>query len=343
MSLSVKQVSRRMLVLITTLCAAAAQEVPSAVIHGDCTNELPRYQQWYQTTKLAYGEPYSVPAERKEQVLRNYPKLQIGMSLEEVEKSLGKPDFSNPLPPAHLANTPELIGQRCGDQVAYILKKTSENMSDLQDVAIYLFFSRDGVLYWAAPQNVPSLKGLGSPTLQNDPSFAKQSNKPADISFVAAAGAVSGSRYTNSFFKLSVETSNATLQLNPLVNTSGQRARLVQVLAKPTNWEDTYTFAVLADRLTEYPQLESLTQYVRSVRHQLEKEGLSTVREEFPISIGGTQFAGAILEEHVPAGRKYYRGMYSTFRNGYILSFDVEAPSEAKLNELVVTAVKFAN
>ena len=26
-----------------------------------------------------------------------------------------------------------------------------------------------------------------------------------------------------------------------------------------------------------------------------------------------------------------------------ILSFDVEAPSEAKLNELVVTAVKFAN
>jgi hypothetical protein len=342
-SLSVKQVSRRMLVLITTLCAAAAQEVPSAVIHGDCTNELPRYQQWYQTTKLAYGEPYSVPAERKEQILRNYPKLQIGMSLEEVEKSLGNPDFSNPLPPARLANTPEPIGLRCGDQVAYILKKTSENMSDLQDLAIYLFFSRDGALYWAAPQNVPSLKGLGSPTLQNDPSFATQSNKPADISFVAAAGAVSGNRYTNSFFKLGVETSNATLQLNPLVNTSGQRARLLEVLAKPTNWEDTYTFAVLADCLTEYPQLESLSQYVRSVRHELEKEGLSTVREEFPISIAGMQFAGAILEEHVPAGHKYYRGMYSTFRNGYILSFDVEAPSEAKLNELVVTAVKFAN
>lgn len=338
-----KQVSRWMLILIAMLCAAAAQEVPSAVIRGDCTNELPGYQQWYQTTKLAYGEPYSISAERKEQVVGNYSKLHIGMSLKEVEKLLGKPDFSNPLPPAHLANTPAPIGQRCSDQVAYILKKTSENMSDLQDVAVYLFFSRDGALYWATPQNLPALKGFGSPTLQNDLSSRTHSNEPADISVVAASGAVSGNRYTNSFFKLSVDSFNATLQLNPLVNTSGQRARLVQVLAKPTNWEDTYTFAVLADCLTEYPQLESLTQYVRSVRHELEKEGLSTVREEFPISIGGMQFAGAILEEHVPAGRKYYRGMYSTFRNGYILSFDVEAPSEAKLNELVVTAVKFTN
>jgi hypothetical protein len=338
---SVKRTLRCLLILITVVCAGVAQEISPAVIHGDCTNELPQYQQWYQATKLAYGEPYSVPTKRKEQVFGNYPKLNVGMSLEEVERLLGKPDFSAPLPPARLASTPAPIGQRCSDQVAYILNKTSENMSDMEDVAIYLFFSRDGKLYWAAPQNLPTLKGLGSPT-EPDPSALK-STKPVDISVVAASGAVSGNRYTNSFFKLSVSSSNATFQLNPLVNTADHRARLVQLLAKPTNWEDTYTFAVLADCLTEYPQLESLTQYVRSVRHQLEKEGLSTVREEFPISIGGTQFAGAILEEHVPAGRKYYRGMYSTFRNGYILSFDVEAASEDKLNELVARAVKFTN
>jgi hypothetical protein len=170
-----------------------------------------------------------------------------------------------------------------------------------------------------------------------------QNKKPADISAVAGSGTVSLNRYTNSFFGLNVDAPNANLSLNPLVNTDGQRARLLQVLAKPAQWEDTYTFAVLADSLIKYPQLQSLTQYVRSVRHQLEREGLATAREEFPITIGGVEFIGAILEEHVPAGRKYYRGMYSTFRNGYILSFDAEAASENKLNELVVRLVKFPN
>jgi len=136
---------------------------------------------------------------------------------------------------------------------------------------------------------------------------------------------------------------NATFQLNPLVNAAGERARLLQVLAKPVKWEDTYTFAVLADSLNKYPQLQSPAQYVRSVRHQLEKGGLLTVREEFPISIGAIQFTGTILQESVPAGRKYYRGMYSTFCNGYILSFDAEAASEDKLNELVARIVTFTN
>jgi hypothetical protein len=265
------------------------------------------------------------------------------MSVENVEKLLGKADFSDPLPPPHLANTPEPIGQRCSEQVVYVLKKTSENMTDSQDVAIYLFFSRDEALYWAAPQNVPAVQMLGSPTLLNDPSFAKKVEKPTDIGIVAAAGAVSGERYTNSFFGLTIETPNATLQLNPLVSASGQRARLLQALAKPTAREQTFTFAVVVDCLAKYPQLESLSQYVGGVRHQMEKEGLSTVREEFLLNIAGVQFAGTVLEEHIPSGRKYYRGMYSTFRNGYILSFDVEASSEAKLSELVAGAVKLAN
>jgi hypothetical protein len=37
-------------------------------------------------------------------------------------------------------------------------------MADLQDVAIYLFFSRDGKLYWATPQNLPDLKPFGFPS-----------------------------------------------------------------------------------------------------------------------------------------------------------------------------------
>jgi hypothetical protein len=137
---------------------------------------------------------------------------------------------------------------------------------------------------------------------------------------------------------LTVDAPNATLELNPSVNATFDRARLLQVLAKPTTFEDTYTFGVLADSLARNENLESPAQCVRSVRHQL---GLPTVREEFPIVIAGVQFTGAIVQEQVPNGRKYYRGFYATFRNGYILSFDAEASSEAKLSELVARIVKF--
>jgi hypothetical protein len=152
---------------------------------------------------------------------------------------------------------------------------------------------------------------------------AAQGKKTPDISTVASAGAVADGKYT-------------------LVNKEGGRARLVQVLAKQIAFDNTYTFAVLADTLAKYPQLQSATQYVRSVRHQLEREGLPTVREEFPITISGVDFTGAILEEHVPEGRKYYRGMYSAFRDGFVLSFDVEAASPEKINELVVRVVSIA-
>jgi hypothetical protein len=170
-----------------------------------------------------------------------------------------------------------------------------------------------------------------------------QTKKPADISTVIAAGTVDGSRYTNPYFKLTIDAPNATLALNPLVSPVGARARLLQVQSKQAEWNDRYTFAVLADTLTEYPQLQSPAQYVRSVRHQLEKGGMPTVREEFQITIAGVGFTGAVLQEQVPSGQKYYRGLYTTFRSGYILSFDVEAPSEDKLNQVVSRLVRFMN
>lgn len=169
---------------------------------------------------------------------------------------------------------------------------------------------------------------------------AAQAPRKADISTVAAAGAISEHRYTNSFFKLTIYAPNATLELTPQVNEGEQRARLVQLLSKQAKWEDTYTFAVLADSLTKYPQLQAPAQYVRSVRQQMERQGLLTVRQEFPITIGGVQFTGAVLQEQVASGRKYYRGIFTTFRDGYILSFDAEAASGDKLNDLVKRLVK---
>lgn len=160
---------------------------------------------------------------------------------------------------------------------------------------------------------------------------------PPDISEVSKAGKVIADKYQNSFFRLIVDAPHAKIQFAPVVG--DKRARLVQIVTDAPNWNDKYTFAVLADALSKYPQLASAAVYVRSARHQLEKQGLTTIQEEFPINISGAQFTDCIIQEQNREGSKYYRGLYSTFRSGYILSFDVEGPSEAALNEMVTNRV----
>lgn len=146
-------------------CAVVAQSSPpSAVFSGTCTSDLPRFEDWYPTTRLPNGELYVATEKRKQQVLENYPKLKLQMSLEEAEKILGKPDFAMALPAVRLATAPESGDRRCNNEVAFILKKNSENATDMEDIAVYLSFSRDGKMYWAAPQNLPALRPLGSAT-----------------------------------------------------------------------------------------------------------------------------------------------------------------------------------
>ena len=84
------------------------------------------------------------------------------------------------------------------------------------------------------------------------PVLVAQNDRPPNVTTVAAAGSVTKFGYTNSYFKLSVLAPNATVKLNPVVNASGGRARMVQVLSDGKNWDETYTFAVLADSLANY-------------------------------------------------------------------------------------------
>ena len=85
------------------------------------------------------------------------------MTLEEVVVLLGTPDFSEAMARGHLSNQRDPTTSACSDQVAYVLQKTSDNMADMNDVAVYLFFSPENKLTWAFPQNIPALKVLGGP------------------------------------------------------------------------------------------------------------------------------------------------------------------------------------
>lgn len=165
--------------------------------------------------------------------------------------------------------------------------------------------------------------------------------KPPDISAVVAAGKVSGERYTNSFFRITLDAPHGQITLAPVVNTAASRARLIHVLASTGDFDQRYSLALLADLLQPSPLLRSPSDYVRGVRLQLEKQGFVTIRDEFPIEISKVAFTGAVMEGHTPDGHKLYRGLYTTFRSGYILSLDVWANSEAHLNDLVASLVHF--
>ncbi|HSZ02631.1 MAG TPA: hypothetical protein VK788_24260 [Terriglobales bacterium] len=143
---------------------AAQTSVPNVIFRAKCDTGLPRFEDWYRETRLGGGEPYVAVEGRKQHLMNNYPKLKLQMSVADVEKLLGKPDFATGTPVPRLADAPEPADTRCNVQTAYILRKNGENMTDTEDIAIYLSFARNGKLFWAAPQNVPNLKPVGSPT-----------------------------------------------------------------------------------------------------------------------------------------------------------------------------------
>jgi len=164
----------------------------------------------------------------------------------------------------------------------------------------------------------------------------------SDISSVVAAGNVTGDVYKNAYFGISLTAPSGKFTAPSLVNVEGRRARFVNIVYDSPDGAKNYTIGLLADSLENYPKGMSTTVYVRSVRHQLERDGLPTEREEFPITISGRNFIGAILKVPEKENFGYRRGIYSIFLNGYVVSLEVQARDEARIREVLAFAVKIA-
>jgi len=127
-----KRIVFLILLVSATCCFLQAQTSPPAVVfHGSCATGLPQFEEWYRHTRLPQ-ESYVAAGKRKQQLLDNYPKLKLKMSLEDVENLLGKPDFATATPAPHLATAPEWADKRCSNELAYIVKKKHENMADME-------------------------------------------------------------------------------------------------------------------------------------------------------------------------------------------------------------------
>jgi hypothetical protein len=171
------------------------------------------------------------------------------------------------------------------------------------------------------------------------PSFvAAQTVK--DIKAVFAEGNVANGQYKNDYFGVTLTPANGRFTQGGFVSPEGHRARLIDVQSNASNWEEKYEIAILADAPSASPLVTSPTVYVRSLRHQLEREGFQTLQEEAPLKISGLSFVYATMKVG-GEGHPHYRGLYTTFLNGYIVSLDVSAASVDRLNH-VLRMVTFA-
>jgi len=122
----------------------------------------------------------------------------------------------------------------------------------------------------------------------------------------------------------------------------GER-RLVNIVYDSPEGAKNYTIGLLADSLENYPKGMTTTVYVRSVRHQLERDGLLTEREEFPVRISGMGFIGAVLKMPEKPNFGYHRGIYAICLNGYVFSLEVQARDEERIQQVLSSAVKITS
>lgn len=155
-----------------------------------------------------------------------------------------------------------------------------------------------------------------------------------DVPTLIAAGKVDGKRYWNEYFGLSFTAPGAVLTAPSTIDEQGRNVRLVDAVAGAQKREDMYTISILADRLPNYPQLLSRTEYVTSITAQLKREGAKTIRDNFRYVISGVEFVGTILHYSDGPSTSHFRGMFSTVMKGYFLSLDVAATSEERVLEI---------
>ena len=161
-----------------------------------------------------------------------------------------------------------------------------------------------------------------------------------DMASVAAAGKVNGDVYVNTYFGISITAPNAQWAVRGPIDVAGRRARLIDAYVSGKQGEG-YTFSLLVESLQNFPKGTSTEAYLRSARRRVELDGLKTQREEFPVTISGVPFTGAILLFFEKPTFGYYRALYSTVLNGYFVTIEVQcAPNEGRLQKLLSSAIK---
>jgi TonB family protein len=161
-----------------------------------------------------------------------------------------------------------------------------------------------------------------------------------DVRSLVVSGKVEDSKYENQYFGLSFTALGAAFTSPALIDDQGRSARLIEAVATGKKREEMYAISVLADRLSNYPDLKSRAQYVDGMSGQLVRDGAKQTRDDFPYLISGVEFSGAILRESDGAGTYHFRGLFTAIMKGYVLLLDIAAPTEGRVLK-IASAMEF--
>jgi hypothetical protein len=146
-------------------------------------------------------------------------------------------------------------------------------------------------------------------------------------------GRMEGSQYVNDFFHVVVEVPQPTdsLRLNTIVHADS--VQLVMAVKSEGPIDERFMFSVIAKSM-ERPDSFTTEQFVRSVRHNLEREGMQTLVSEKGVVISGQTFILSKLKFESNEVH-YYKAVLATIRNGAVLGFWIEAADEGSLDKLL--------
>jgi hypothetical protein len=159
---------------------------------------------------------------------------------------------------------------------------------------------------------------------------AGQNQSAEDLKAVLKAGSVLNDVYSNSHIglKLKLPQPPCDAKLNTSVNATRPQAIVLNCVHYVQGMGGMYTFTIGVDYATNYPSLESTEQYVRSMRHSLERDpSQHAVQTEQPRRIADLDFVEIVMSSDLQSGGKYYQAGACTRVNQYLLCFEAEAPS----------------
>jgi outer membrane protein assembly factor BamE (lipoprotein component of BamABCDE complex) len=143
-----------MVVLLALITASGCNSSPVSLIPL-ISDGKKTYQQFISSKSF----PYSIQEERKKQITKNYERIKIGMTKQEVYSLLGEPDFSKYL------HTKDYPGKYIGSEWTYYFYKPNPKLvNEKLDRGVFIFFGTTDKASWIVPKNIEGLVEKGGPS-----------------------------------------------------------------------------------------------------------------------------------------------------------------------------------
>jgi hypothetical protein len=124
-------------------------------VSRDCSHDagMKTYKQW----KASVRFPYQASQPRNERLVKNFDRVGVGSTKDEVVAALGEPDYES-------ESSPKESNRSCGYEFIYYFEKPDGDLvNEIHDKKIEAFFSATGKATWIV-SNVTGLSEKGSPT-----------------------------------------------------------------------------------------------------------------------------------------------------------------------------------